>query len=126
MPNFTIDLTKIIIALLGLLSTIITYKLIPWIKANTNAKQQQLLRIAVETAVFAAEQIYGSGAGEKKYQYVADWLKERGYEFDKADVEAAVYELMNNSGIVIETPSVTAKVDAVEIGEEELEDQRDM
>lgn len=126
MPNVTIDLTKIVIALIGLLSTIITYRLIPWIKANTNAKQQQLLRAAVQTAVFAAEQIYGAGEGEKKLDFAIKWLNDHGYDVSREDIEAAVYELINDSGIVIEAPSLTAKVDAVEFDEETLAEQRQM
>ncbi len=126
MPNVTIDLTQIIIALLGLLSALITYKLIPWIKANTTSKQQAIIRTAIQTAVFAAEQIYGTGNGEKKFQYVVDWLAEKGYEVDKAEIEAAVYEFMNNSGIVIEAPSLTAKVETVAVEQEDLDPQRQM
>lgn len=115
MPEMTIDLTKVIVALIGLLSTVITCWLVPWIKANTTVKQQQILRGAVQTAVFAAEQIYGADKGQEKYEYVVNWLKEHGFEFDKADVEAAVFELLNASGIVIEAPSLTAKVGDVEV-----------
>ena len=67
MPNMTIDLTQIIVALLGLLSAIITYRLVPWLKANTTEKQQALIKTAVQTAVYAAEQIYGAGHGEEKF-----------------------------------------------------------
>ena len=99
--TMNIDLTQIVVALIGLLSAFITYRLIPWIKANTDAKQQALIKAAVQTAVFAAEQIYGAGEGEKKFEYVVNWLKEQGYDVGKTDIEAAVYELLNQAGIIV-------------------------
>ena len=101
MPNVSIDITQIVVAFIGLLSALITYRLIPWIKANTTAKQQMMLKAAVQTAVFAAEQLYGAGEGEKKFQYAIEWLKNHGYDADKADIEAAVYELLNDSGLIV-------------------------
>ncbi len=97
----TIDITQIVVALIGLLSALITYRLIPWIKANTNVKQQAMIKAAVQTAVFAAEQIYGAGEGEKKFEYVVNWLKEQGYDVSKTEIEGAVYELLNQAGIII-------------------------
>ena len=104
MPEFTIDLTKIVVSIIGLLSALITYRLVPYIKANTNVKQQALIKAAVQTAVFAAEQIYGAGDGDKKFEYARNWLLERGYDVDKTNIEAAVYELLNSSEIIIEKP----------------------
>lgn len=86
----TIDLTKIFIAIIELMAAIITYKLIPLIKAKTTEKQRALLEAAVETAVFAAEQIYGAGEGAKKLDYAVAWLHERGYDISRAEIEACV------------------------------------
>lgn len=90
-----VDLTKLIEAVLGLLAALITYMLIPWIKSRTDAQQQASMRAAVKVAVFAAEQIYGAGNGEYKFQYACEWLKERGFNVSKTEVEAAVYEFIN-------------------------------
>ena len=90
-----INLTPILQALIGLLAALITYRLVPWIKANTNLKQQSFLHAAVQTAVFAAEQIYGAGNGEEKFKYVCDQLAAKGYDIDKAEIEAAVYTQFN-------------------------------
>ena len=38
----TIDLTTIINAIIALLAALVTYRLIPWIKARTTAEQQDL------------------------------------------------------------------------------------
>lgn len=97
MPNFTIDLTQIVVALIGLLAAFITYRIIPWIKANTNEKQQAIIDAAIKTAVFAAEQIYGAGEGDKKFDYAIQWLHDRGYDADKTRIEAAVYELIHGA-----------------------------
>ena len=112
MPNVTIDLTQIVVALIGLLSALVTYRLIPWIKANTTVKQQAIIKAAVQTAVFAAEQIYGAGEGDKKFNYVIEWLHNRGFDVDIADVEATVYELLNYEGLVLTAP---AKIDEIKV-----------
>lgn len=90
-----INLTPILQAIIGLLAALITYRLIPWIKARTTASQQEMMRAAVRVAVFAAEQIYGSGKGEEKLDYAFKWLEDRGYTVSRAEIEAAVYESMN-------------------------------
>ena len=90
MPQVNIDITQIIIALIGLLASLITYRLVPWIKANTTAKQRENINTMVRIAVFAAEQLYGSKSGQEKLKYVEDWLLARGIKVDRADIEACV------------------------------------
>ena len=90
-----INLTPIFQAVIGLLAALITYKLIPYIKAHTTQKQQALLQSAIEIAVFAAEQIYGSGHGEEKLEYASIWLQDHGFCVDRAEIEACVYNYLN-------------------------------
>ena len=90
-----INLTPILQAIIGLLAALITYRLIPWIKARTTATQQETMRAAVRVAVFAAEQLYGAGKGAEKLDYACKWLEDRGYTVSRAEIEAAVYEGMN-------------------------------
>lgn len=85
-----IDLTPIFQAVLALLAALITYKLIPWIKARTTAEQRSMLMAVTSTLVFAAEQLYGAGKGDEKLAYVVAELKERGFEVDVAAIEAIV------------------------------------
>lgn len=85
-----IDLTPIFQALIALLASIITIKVIPWIQARTTAQQQEMLRAAVSVAVCAAEQLYGSGAGKEKLMYVKGQLAKKGYRVDIDEIEAAV------------------------------------
>lgn len=85
-----IDLTPIINALILLLAAFVTKKLVPWIKANTDEKQQAALMTATSIAVFAAEQLYGAGKGAEKLKYVVSVLEERGYTADIALIEATI------------------------------------
>ena len=88
-----IDLTPLFQAVIGFLAALVTYKLIPWIQARTTAQQQELLRAAVSVAVYAAEQMYGAGAGKDKLMYVKGQLAKKGYHIDLDEIEAAVHEL---------------------------------
>ena len=90
-----IDLMPIIQAIIALLAAIVTYWLIPWIKARTAAQQQANIRAAVKVLVFAAEQIYGAGNGKDKLRYVEEKLKEQGFRIDADEIEAAVGEYLN-------------------------------
>lgn len=87
-----IDLTNLFDAVLALLAAIITAFVIPWIKAWANEKQMDLLAKATKTAVFAAEQVYGSGWGREKLRYAKEYLRMRGYTVDFDLIEATVKE----------------------------------
>lgn len=96
------DITQIVIAVIGLASLAITTFLIPYIKSKTSHSQQQTLAVLVQTAVQAAEQIYkGTGLGEQKKEWVIQFLQEKGIHIDTAAVwaevdaliEAAVYAI---------------------------------
>lgn len=91
-----INLTPIIEALIGLLSALITCRMIPWIKARTTLAQRSQLEAAVKIAVFAAEQIFGAGKGEEKLDYALSWLHDHGYDVCREDIEAAVYNYLTN------------------------------
>lgn len=88
-----IDLTDIIQAVIALIVALITYKVIPWIKARTTESQQAVLMATVRTLVYAAEQLYGAGKGDEKLAYVKQKLEEKGFEVDIDAIEAAVKEI---------------------------------
>ena len=88
-----IDLTPLFQAVIAFLAALVSYKLIPWIQARTTAQQQEILRAAVSVAVYAAEQLYGAGAGKEKLMYVKGQLAKKGYTIDVDEIEAAVREL---------------------------------
>ena len=92
-----IDLTQIILAVIALLSAIVTGYLIPLLKSKLTAQQLDGLKAAAKIAVFAAEQTYIPEQWAEKKQYAQQLLKEQGYDIntDKVDaaIEAAVKEL---------------------------------
>lgn len=88
-----IDLTDIIQAVIALIVALITYKVIPWVKAKTTESQQAVLMATVRTLVYAAEQLYGAGKGKEKFTYVRQKLQEKGFDVDVDAIEAAVKEV---------------------------------
>jgi len=90
-----INLTPIIQAIIALLAALITYRLVPWIRARTTQTQQANIRAAVKVLVFAAEQLYGAGKGAEKLAYVQEKLRENGFDVNVSEIEAAVGEFIN-------------------------------
>lgn len=123
----TIDLTPIINAAIILLAGIITAFVIPWVKtyvlpwieANTTEKQRNLLHGLYKTAVFAAEQIYGSGYGQDKLEYAKNYIRDKGYTVDYDMIEATVKEYFGHNLL----PEDTAEEE--EASEEDEEPQQD-
>lgn len=93
-----IDITQVVVALIGVLATIITGYLIPYIKSKTNSDVQAEINYWATVAVNAAEQKHvGSGLGEKKKEYVLEFLKAKGFKIDLNSldnvIESAVLQL---------------------------------
>lgn len=93
----TIDLTQVILAVIALLGTVLTTFIIPLLKAkldlersNLSENQANMLRLAITTAVTAAEQLYKSGEGQQKKAYVLNLLRQQGYDVDSAAIDAAI------------------------------------
>lgn len=93
-----IDLTPIITAVIAIIVALITYRLVPWIKARTNETQQNILFSITKILVEAAEQLYGAGNGRTKLEYVIAGLEERGFTVDLDVIEGMVRELSMNNG----------------------------
>ncbi len=97
-----IDITQIVVALIGLLGTILTGFLIPILRNKLTDKQNEIFDSVVRVGVYAAEQMFGTGKGAEKKQYVLKLLEERGYDVDSeivnAAIEAVVKELKDNVG----------------------------
>lgn len=104
--DLTIDLTRIVTALLGLFAALITYRLVPYIKAKTTNEQQAYIRALVKAGVFAAEQIYNTdGMGKQKMEYVRGFLRGHGFDVNVAEIEAAVAEYINRpEGVIFTAP----------------------
>lgn len=103
-----INLTHILLAIIELIAVVITYRLIPWIKAKTTNEQQAYIRALVKAGVYAAEQIYRTdGMGTKKMEYVKAFLRQHGYDVNVTEIEAAVSEYINtpaNSMLLAQLP----------------------
>jgi len=82
-----IDLTKIILVVITLIFGILMRYVIPAVKGKLNTDQMELLRIAVKTAVYAADQMYNSNQGQEKLEYVVDLLHKQGYILDPKQIE---------------------------------------
>jgi uncharacterized membrane protein affecting hemolysin expression len=99
--NLEINLTQIILAVITLLFGLLMRYVVPNLKNNLNDNQLELLRLAVKTAVYAAEQLYNSDQGQEKLKYVIKLLADQGYILDvdnvtaemRAMIEAFVREL---------------------------------
>lgn len=91
------DITKLVVALIGLLSTIVTVFLAPYIKTKWDVAKVEKLSELAKRFVLAAEQLLGPGGGTRKKEKVQDWLEEKGYNvsLDEVDsaIEAAVKEM---------------------------------
>lgn len=83
----TIDLTQIILAVITLIFGILMRYVIPAAKEKLDTNQMEMLRIAVKTAVYAAEQLYNSDQGQEKLAYVVELLHKQGYILDPEKVE---------------------------------------
>lgn len=92
-----IDLTPLINAIIALLAAIILRYVIPWVNAQTTAKQRENVLAWVDVAVAAAQQLYYHLDGETRLQYALDFLKQKGFDVEDDvildAVEAAVLKL---------------------------------
>lgn len=92
-----IDITQIVLAVIGLLSAVLTGFIIPWLKSKIDINsgkvtenQAAMLKLVINTAVKAAEQLYNSEAGQEKKAYVVNLLKEQGIKVELPEIDAAI------------------------------------
>lgn len=96
-----IDLTEIIIAVIGLIVAVLTTFLVPYLKQKLSAEQFNEMQMWVNIGVKAAEMLYaGTGRGEEKKAYVTEFLESKGCSLDATSIEnmieAAVLEMQNS------------------------------
>ena len=78
-----IDITPIVKGIIGLVVAIISAIIIPkirvWVNNNLTVKQIDIIKIIVQSAVQAAEQIYARSekAGSSKKKYVMEYAKSK-------------------------------------------------
>jgi hypothetical protein len=97
MENF--DFTPIFEAIITIVSLVLTGIVIPYVGQKVGKEKLENLKKWVSVGVKAAEQIYGSKAGQQKKEYVVSFLLSRGIVFDVDEVgaliESEVYKLTN-------------------------------
>lgn len=94
----TIDITEIVIALIGLLSVIITSVIVPWIKSKTTVNQQEFIRTMVTVAVYAAQQLFNTDDEKKAYalKEVADALAAHNIKLSTSEISTYIEGVLKN------------------------------
>ena len=100
----TIDITQIVVAVLGLLGLIITTVLVPWIKSKITNEQWQMIVNYACAGVQAAEIIFNAqGQGEAKFAWVADYVEQRcaehGIKIDTDTIKVAIENAWKEFGL---------------------------
>ena len=97
------DITEIVEAIIVLISAVVTGLLVPYLRQRLSSEKRHRLLFWIETAVKAAEQIYGSKSGQQKKEYVVAFLLSKGIVADidevTALIESEVYKLTNSGEI---------------------------
>ncbi len=93
-----IDLTEVVVSIIGLAISVITCVVVPYIKKKLNSETYSQVQFWATVGVEAAEMIYNqSGKGAEKKAYVLQFLRSKGFNLDEDSldkvVEAAVLEL---------------------------------
>lgn len=95
-----IDMTQVIVALIGLIGVMLSTVLVPYIRQKTTQEKWNNAMFWVKLAVQSAEQIYNAqGMGEVKKEYVEKFLAEHNIKLDPEQIdvaiEAAVLQIQN-------------------------------
>lgn len=100
----TIDITQIVVAVLGLLGLIITTVLVPWIKSKITNEQWQMIVNYAYAGVQAAEIIFNAqGQGEAKFAWVVDYIEQRcaehGIKIDTDTIKVVIENAWKEFGL---------------------------
>lgn len=97
-----LDLTQIVVALIGLMGLIITSVIVPLIKSKITSSQWDTILSYAIAGVQAAEILIGSGQGEEKLRWVSEYITkqclEHGIKIDAETVRVAVENAWNQLG----------------------------
>ena len=91
-------MVDIIVAIIGLLTAVVTAFLVPYINAKLKNEKYKATATKIYEFVKGAEQIFGAKTGEQKKEYVVKMLKLTGVDITEeieTIIEAAVYSLQN-------------------------------
>ncbi len=98
-----LDLTQIVVALIGLMGLVITSVIVPLIKSKLTDAQWQMVRAYAIAGVQAAEIIFNAqGQGEAKLRWVSEYITDQclahGIKIDADTVRVAVENAWNQLG----------------------------
>ena len=99
-----IDITQIVVAVIGLLGVIITSVVVPLIKSKLTNSQWESIKNYALAGVQAAEIIFNAqGKGEEKLEWVSKYIKEQckahGIEIDMDTVRVAIENAWKDLGL---------------------------
>lgn len=99
-----IDITQIVVAVIGLMSVIITSVVIPLIRSKLTNSQWESIKNYALAGVQAAEILFNAqGKGEEKLEWVSKYIeaqcKEHGIEIDTDTVRVAIENAWKELGL---------------------------
>ena len=90
------DLTPVVQAVISLAIAVMTYLIIPYVKAKVGEQKYEQICEWVRIAVLAADQIYkGEGRGAEKKKYVLEFLNSKGFKIDAESIDALIESQVN-------------------------------
>ena len=98
-----IDITQIVVAVIGLLGLVVTSVLVPLIRTKINAEQWDIICNYAVAAVQAAEIIIGAGKGEEKFAWAKEYIEAQcaahGIKIDMDTVRIAIENAWKDLGL---------------------------
>ena len=97
-----LDLTQIVVALIGLMGLVITSVIVPLIKSKLTDAQWKMVETYAIAGVQAAEILIGAGKGEEKLRWVSEYITNQclahGIKIDAETVRVAIENAWNQLG----------------------------
>lgn len=103
------DFTPLVEALIGLAATAITVFLIPWLRERYGNEKLAKAQFWVQTAVEAAEKLYGAGKGDEKLAYAEEFLASKNIKLDMDTLLAMVNAEIKNMELSEAKPPAVAE-----------------
>lgn len=98
-----IDITQIVVAVIGLLGLVVTSVLVPLIRTKINAEQWDTIYNYAVAAVQAAEIIIGAGKGAEKFAWAKEYIeaqcKAHGIKIDMDTVQVVIENAWKDLGL---------------------------
>lgn len=83
-------MTPLVQAVIAAAAAAVTAFVIPWIKSKTTQQNREDLLKWVEIAVMAAQQMYHQLDGDRRKEYVRNFLNAKGYDVTSKEVDSAI------------------------------------